>query len=257
MSEIRTPAAGTGADWPQQLFLPRQVAAPAGPVDMAMMYVAHHGFRRDLEAFCSAVRHTPIEDRPTWSALLRRWEMFSIALHHHHSGEDAWLWPVLIERAAADERALLVAMENEHAEIDPALEECSAGFRRLAAVADQDAHRALVVRTAATQAALSRHLAHEETDTMALLQRVLAPEDWAEMDERFKRSFTPRQLAWAVPWIVDELPDDVRRAIFAAPGAAPLKVVHALFRRRYARLQKAAFRHVPAVTAPGAAGPRW
>jgi hypothetical protein len=140
-------------------------------------------------------------------------------------------------------------MENEHAEIDPALEECSAGFRRLAEAADEDAHRALVVRTSATQAALCRHLAHEETETMALLQRVLAPEDWAEMDEKFKRSFTPRQLTWAVPWIVDELPEEVRRGMFAQPGAAPLKVVFALFRRRYARLQQAAFRYVPAATA--------
>jgi hypothetical protein len=244
MSETHTPAAGTGAEWPHQLFLPRQVAAPAGPVDMAMMYVAHHGFRRDLEAFCAAVRHTPVEDRATWTALLRRWELFAIALHHHHNGEDEWLWPVLIDRADAEERELLVAMENEHAEIDPALEECSAGFRRLAEAPDEDAQRALVVRVAATQAALGRHLAHEETETIALLQRVLAPEEWAEMDEKFKRSFTPRQLTWAVPWIVDELPDDVRRAMFAQPGAAPLKVVHLLFRGRFARLQQAAFRHV-------------
>jgi DNA-binding MarR family transcriptional regulator len=211
---------------------------------MAMMYVAHHAFRRDLEAFCSAVRHTPLEDRLTWAALLRRWELFSAALHHHHNGEDEWLWPVLVERAESDEKALLVAMEDEHAEIDPALEACSAGFRRLAAVADEDARRALVVRVTATQAALARHLAHEETETMALLQRVLAPEEWAAMDEKFQRSFTPRQLSWAVPWIVDELPEDVRRGLFAQPGAAPLKVVHALFRRKFARLQQAAFRYV-------------
>jgi hypothetical protein len=247
MSDTHTPGVRTSADWPRQLFLARQVAAPAGPVDMAMMYVAHHGFRRDLEAFCSAVRRTPVEDRSTWSALQRRWELFSTALHHHHSGEDAWLWPVLIERATADERGLLLAMEAEHAEIDPALAECSAGFRRLAEAADEDAHRALIVRVTATQAALQRHLAHEETDTMALLQRVLTPKDWAEMDKKFQRSFSPRELTWAVPWIVDELPGEVRDGMFSQPGAAPLKVVYALFRRKYARLQQAAFRHATVV----------
>src|SRR5213080_1802202 len=152
MTEIRTPADNTG--WPKQLFLARQVAAPEGPVDMSMMYVAHHGFRRDLEAFTAAVRATPARDRTTWRALLRRWELFSIALHHHHSGEDAWLWPVLIERADLEERQLLVAMENEHAEIDPALEACASGLRRLAGTADEDARAALVVHMSATKEAL-------------------------------------------------------------------------------------------------------
>jgi hemerythrin HHE cation binding domain-containing protein len=242
MTEIRTPSDTTG--WPEQLFLPRQVAAPEGPVDMAMMYVAHHGFRRDLEAFCAAVRATPASDRATWRALLRRWELFSIALHHHHSGEDAWLWPVLIERAAPSEKQLLVAMENEHAEIDPALDACTSGLRRLAGTADEDARAALVVHLSATKEALYRHLAHEETETMALLQRVLAPAEWQEMNHKFERSFTPRQLAWAVPWIVTELPDEVRDALFAQPGAAPLKVVYLLFRGKFARLQREAFRHV-------------
>jgi hypothetical protein len=244
MSHHHTTASDAATSWPQQLFLPRQVAAPPGPVDMAMMYVAHHGFRRDLEAFCAAVRATPTDDRATWQALLRRWDLFSIALHHHHSGEDNWLWPVLLERAEDDEKELLVAMEAEHAQIDPALEQCVAGLRRLADTADEDARAALVVRMTALKEAIYRHLAHEETETMALLQWALAPEEWHAMDEKFKRSFTPRQLAWAVPWIVDELPDEVREGMFAQPGAAPLKVVHLLFRKRFARLNAAAFRHL-------------
>ena len=226
-----------------QLFLARQVAAPEGPVDMAMMYVAHHAFRRDLAAFCVAAAATPVDDRATWQALLRRWELFSTALHHHHSGEDAWLWPALTERAEPQERELLTAMQAEHAQIDPALQACLDGLQLLATTGDADARAGLVVRLTAAKEAVHRHLAHEETDTMALLQRVLPPAAWAEMDEKFKRSFTPRQLTWAVPWLVTELPDEVRAGMFAQPGAAPLKVVQKLFGRRFDRLQRAAFRH--------------
>jgi hypothetical protein len=240
-----TPAAQADTKtWPEQLLLARQVAAPAGPVDMAMMYVAHHGFRRDLDAFCTAVRATPVDDRAAWKALLRRWDLFSIALHHHHSGEDRWLWPVLIGRAEPEEKELLVAMENEHGEIDPALEEVVAGLRLLAEKADEDSRAALVVRMTATKEAIYRHLAHEETETMALLQRTLRPEEWNAMDDKFKKSFTPRELTWAVPWIVDELPDEVRQGMFAQPGAAPLKVVFKLFRGRFAKLNSAAFKYV-------------
>ena len=38
------------------LRLPGQAAAPDGPVDMTMMYLSHHAFRRDLAAFAEAVR---------------------------------------------------------------------------------------------------------------------------------------------------------------------------------------------------------
>jgi hypothetical protein len=244
MTETHSPAPVDESRWPRQLMLSRQVAAPAGPVDMAMMYVAHHAFRRDLDAFCRAVRATPLTDRGTWRLLLRRWELFSIALHHHHEGEDRWLWPVLIERAEPQERVLLEAMEAEHAEIDPALEQCVAGLRDLVERADADGREALAIRMTATKEALFRHLAHEETDTMALLQRVLQPEDWHAMDTKFQRSFTVRQLAWAVPWIVAELPDEVRDGMFAQPGAAPLKVVHRLFGGRFARLDRAAFAYL-------------
>ena len=123
------------------------------------------------------------------------------------------------------------------------LEQCRAGLGRLAEGPDVDAHAALVVRMTALREAVLRHLAHEETDTMALLQRVLSQEEWAAIDERFKRSFTPRQLAWAVPWMVDGLPDEVRSGMFAQRGARPLQVVHALFRRRFTALTARAFRH--------------
>jgi hypothetical protein len=135
-------------------------------------------------------------------------------------------------------------MEQEHASIDPALEGCRSGLQRLAETRDSDTHAALIVRMTATKEALHRHLAHEETDTMALLQRVLLPAEWHEMDEKFKRSFTARQLTWAVPWIVAELPDEVRRALFDQPGAAPLKVVQLMFGRRFAKLQRSAFRYI-------------
>ena len=65
MTTTTTPA------WPTQLLLPGQAAAPEGPVDMIMMYVMHHAFRRDLTAFAAAAAATPVDDQPTWQALNR------------------------------------------------------------------------------------------------------------------------------------------------------------------------------------------
>jgi len=120
----------------EQWRLPRQAAAPEGPVDVKMMYVMHHAFRRDLVMFAEAAAVTPADDREVWRALSRRWQIFSEILHHHHSGEDAGLWPWLLRVADADERATLDAMEAEHAEIDPILSACAKGFERVTTATD-------------------------------------------------------------------------------------------------------------------------
>ena len=111
---------------PQPPLLRGQAAAPDGPADLSMMYVLHHGFRRDLARFAEAARRTPTADRSTWAALLARWDLFALLLHDHHHKEDEILWPLLRERATAagDTAAeqVLDEMEAEHATIDPLLD---------------------------------------------------------------------------------------------------------------------------------------
>src|SRR4051794_19675955 len=97
----------------RQIRLPGQTHVAEGPADMTVMYLMHHAFRRDLDAFA---------------------------------------------RASSADAATLRAMEAEHEGIDPALMACEAGFRRLAATADDDARRALAVRVAGLREALGAHL---------------------------------------------------------------------------------------------------
>src|SRR5688572_2700517 len=90
-------APGRRARW-KQLMLPGQAATSDGPLDMTMMYVMHHAFRRDLRALTRAVAVTPLGDRVAWRELDRRWRLFAYVLHHHHTGEDEGYWPLLAGR---------------------------------------------------------------------------------------------------------------------------------------------------------------
>lgn len=232
--------------WPAQLTLPGQAAAHPGPVDMAMMYVAHHAFRRDLVAFAAAAEATPAGDRACWAALARRWELFAEALHHHHAGEDAALWPVLLARVDDAGRAVLEEMEAEHAEIDPLLEASRTGFARLAAHADEDARRALAVRLVAARERMGAHLRHEEVDAIALVQRVLTAEEWERMDEEhFGVWLTLRKLVDVVPWALVDMPARAREELFAKPGGRLHRLVWMLTRRSFDRRERVAFRHLP------------
>ncbi|WP_188187468.1 hemerythrin domain-containing protein [Nonomuraea sp. SYSU D8015] len=233
-----------------QLMLPGQAAAPPGPVDLIAMYVIHHAFRRDLAAFRAAVPATPVEDRATWKALAERWERFYDILHKHHTGEDAGLWPLLRARADAagdaEARATLDAMEAEHGEVDPLLASCAVGFDRLASLPDADARDALEVRIVALNERLGQHLAHEERDAMALVQRYLTHADWESLEEEhFKSAYGPREMPFVASWALYRLPEEHFTRVRDSMAGRPLEVIWRLFwRRPFERRERAAFRHV-------------
>ncbi|MEI8412373.1 MULTISPECIES: hemerythrin domain-containing protein [unclassified Kribbella] len=228
-----------------QLMLPGQAAAPPGPVDLTAMYVMHHGFRRDLTVFKAAVAATPPEDRTTWRALAARWGKFVEILHKHHTGEDAGLWPLLMAKADAAGQATLEAMESEHTEIDPLLASCTAGFERLASYNDADARDALEVRVVALGEHLVRHLAHEERDAMALVQRYLVDADWHRLEkEHFKPAYGPRDIPFVASWGLHELPAEHFGRVRDSMAGRPMELVWRVFwRRPFERRERVAFRY--------------
>ncbi len=230
-------------------LLPGQAAAPDGPVDLWPMWVLHHGLRRDLGKFAGAAAATPVSDRSTWQALADRWRLFATILHHHHSGEDAGLWPSLLDRvdASGDSagRATLEAMSVEHAAIDPLLAETTAGFSRLAEVADEQARTALCGALVAIRDHLDRHLAHEERDAMRLVQAHLSQADWDRIGtEYFDPAYSKREMLTLAAWVLHELPATAVARLRADPKGRPLVVLWRLFLRRpFERRERLAFRY--------------
>jgi hemerythrin-like domain-containing protein len=240
-----TPHTTDRATWPAQVRLPGQTAAHPGPVDMTMMYVMHHAFRRDLAVLSAAASVTPASDRRAWGALADRWALFAEALHHHHTGEDRGLWPRLLAVATPDEAEVLEAMEAEHEAIDPMLTACAAGFARLREHADDDARAALAVRLAAARAQLGEHLRHEETEAIAIIQRRLSDADWHRIEEEsFKHDIPPRTLLKLVPWVAEGVPADVREVVFSAPGGRINQALWYLTRGGFRRRQRRALAYV-------------
>jgi hemerythrin-like domain-containing protein len=202
-----------------QLLLPGQAAAPEGPVDIAPMYLMHRAFRRDLAAFAEVVPTVEVADRARWSRIARRFEFFGMVLHKHHHGEDIAMWPLLAERGA--DPAVLDALESEHAGIDPLLAAAGTDLAALAAGTGDEATRLrLAGTTVALRERLCAHLAHEERDGMALVQRHLAQADWDRLDrEVFAKDYTPREVPAVLGWIMSGLSPEHARRI---PGANPL-----------------------------------
>ena len=234
-----------------QLVLPGQAAAPDGPVDLTVMWTMHRGFRRDLENFSRAVPATPVDDRATWTALAARWEEFAQILHGHHSGEDAGIWPLLLERTDAagdvDGRSTLQAMAAEHRVIDPLLDACGSGFRRMAVTPGGATRDALSQHVAAAHHHLGEHLAHEERDAMTLVQRHITPDEWLRIsDEYFGKPLTARELLRVAAWVLHDLPAEAIERMRTDPKVPTLIAVWRLFLRRpFERRERRAFRYLP------------
>jgi hypothetical protein len=214
------------------------------------MFLMHHAFRRDLANFAAAVPATPLTDRRTWQALDLRWRRFAEVLHHHHSGEDTYIWPELVAAVDAsgppEDRATLDAMEAEHAEIDPMLEACARGFATLAERADETVRAALAADLTRTRERLGAHLGHEERDALALVQRFLGVEDWARMDKQIGADYPARLIPFTLAWVMHDLPDEGRAAAAEFLGKPASMLWSLAFRRPFERRERAAFRYASA-----------
>lgn len=227
------------------MLLPGQHAAPEGPVDLQNMYVMHHAFRRDLHRFQAVVPAIEAHEKNRWQQVHERWQFFATTLHHHHSAEDAGLWPLMLSRAsAADDMAaveVLEAMEAEHASIDPVLNDCADAFSRLASGGTEKDRQELSSSLEAAWRLLDRHLGHEERDAMTILQRYLTDEEWRGVErEHFRPAYSPREIWHAIPWSQVGLPDDVGRRVRASGGPVVV-LLWWLSRRSYARREQAVF----------------
>ncbi len=229
-----------------QLDLPGQTHVAPGPHDHTGMYVMHHAFRRDLAAFASSVRATPLGDHATWQALTTRWARFDATLHHHHTAEDEHYWPVLLtaveSRGTDADRAEVRAMSDEHADIDPLVGACADGFAAVLEHPCEEHRNALDIRLAGLREVLDEHLRHEETVVLPLVQRVMTASDYQAVEAAIGKSYPVRDVPFIVGWVLEGLPEEGRAAMFAMAGA-PYRLVHAVVRRRFARAESRAFRY--------------
>jgi hemerythrin-like domain-containing protein len=229
-----------------QLDLPGQNHVAEGPNDHTGMYVMHHAFRRDLAAFASSVRATPLGDRDTWAAMSRRWRRFAASLHHHHEAEDTEYWPVLLrtteERGTDADKAEVRAMSEEHAGIDPLVQTCTEGFAAVVEHPCEEHRNALDIRIAGLREVLGAHLRHEECVVLPLVQRVMRVEELEAVDKAIARHYPVKEVPFLIAWAMHGLPAEGRERMYALAGP-PYRLLHAIVRGRFERAEHRAFRY--------------
>jgi iron-sulfur cluster repair protein YtfE (RIC family) len=204
-------------------------------LDLSVMVAFHDAFRRDLTHLARAAsRHRAQLDEPArHTAVMAGWELFKTELHVHHTAEDDDLWPRMRVHLAnrPAELALLQAMQDEHARLDPLLAAVDGAF------ADLDGgHQRLGDTVDALAGELHEHLAHEERDVLPLIDRSLTQAEWQAFgNDQRRRIGGIRGAAQLFPWLLDAAsPDRIRAVLAGLPP--PLRVVYRrIWQPRYAR----------------------
>jgi hypothetical protein len=168
-------------------------------LDMTAMFAIHDAFRRDLVEIARVAAEDDRNGGPRLQSQLG-WELFKKFLLVHHQTEDDVVWPVLRAHVkdSPDRVAVVDELEAEHAAIEP-------WFLAIdGARADQDEKgSSLLNLVGELVTSLTTHLAHEESDGLALIDEFLTPEEW----QTFAQVHGQRLIDDAptyVPWLLDK-----------------------------------------------------
>src|SRR5579859_5399530 len=89
--------------------------------DVRDMYMAHGMFRREFGLIPGLIRGVTEGDTKRAGVVGYHIDLVSRILHAHHEGEDAIVWPKLLERGGQEAAAIVPAMVTHHEALEKLL----------------------------------------------------------------------------------------------------------------------------------------
>ncbi|NHA66829.1 hemerythrin domain-containing protein [Phycicoccus flavus] len=201
------------------------------------MVIVHRVFRRELVVLPRLVRRASDGDAERAATLAGALRLVLGGLHQHHTGEDAVLWPALLERAAPS-TGLVETMQAQHHRVEELLERVEAGIDAWERDPSRAAGTALADTVHALAVALFEHLDLEEREILPLCLRHVTVAEWDSLGEHGQASIERSQLPLLFGAILEECDAAERRAMLGkvpAPVRLLLRTVGAWQYRRYVR----------------------
>ncbi|MCU1656707.1 MAG: hypothetical protein JWO57_1363 [Pseudonocardiales bacterium] len=210
---------------------------PHGPADTRTMRIVHTALRRDLARARDVLAVAPYPHPVQRAALGMHLAWMMNFLHHHHSSEDAGLYP-LVRANNPSAAELLDQMDDDHHAIEPAMEELTAAGIAYAA-SDQARPRAVAAIDALGEVLLP-HLLREEQEMMPVVAASITKAEWDNWTQEFNVKPTPKsQLAIEGLWIMEGQSEQDRALMAELVPPIPRWIILNVVSRTY---RKQAFR---------------
>ena len=195
---------------------------PQAPMaDVGEMYLVHTMLRRELGLLPDLIRGVDRNDVKRRARIGLHAQLVFQILHAHHEGEDAILWPLLVERGEAEATEIVAVMGEQHQAIAAAHDEAVhrlGEWRR----SGRDGDGFATVVDDLTRV-LTEHTALEEKAVLPLAEKYVTAAEWAQMGRHGMDTFQKRLLPLAFGMLMYEGdPAVMRRTLFNLPLPARL-----------------------------------
>lgn len=209
---------------------------PTAPADTRVMGIVHAALRRDLERTREVLTAASAPEGPQRQAIARHVLWLMDFLHHHHTGEDDGLWPLVLQRDPSA-TPLLDSLEADHTRITPAAEGLTAAARAYTASASDGARTALVAALDRLAEVLFPHLDREVDEGMPVVSAAITEREWRAWDKKYNiKGKSPLELGLEGHFLLDGLgPDDRLVVEHLVPPIPRFLLIHGfgwLYRRQ-------------------------
>jgi len=199
------------------------------------MVIVHRVFRREFRLLPAMVRAVHDGDTARAARIAGHARELIAALHHHHSGEDELLWPLLTARATLDGE-LVSRMERQHEEVSVLLDTADEQVPRWSSTAAPAARDQLAATLESVSTSLDEHLAEEENQVLPLVRQHVSESEWSQLGERGMASIPRDRMLVFLGHILEEATHS-ERAQFLAHVPLPGRVAYRLVGRRKYRTE--------------------
>lgn len=207
-------------------------AVAASPAHTEEMAVIHRVFRRGFPMVAGLVRGTPPGATGRSRQIAIHLDFLLNGIHHHHTGEDENIWPLLLERAVP-QAELITRMEGQHAVVAERSNRVRWLLERWRESAVDGEPLAVAIDEFAT--ALVEHLDEEEAHVVPLIRVHITAAEWERFgQETFEKFTNPQKLI--ATGILEDVATADEAAWFTGGLPVPIKMMWRLVgRRKYAR----------------------
>jgi len=181
--------------------------------DVRDMYAIHNAFRRALSELPGQIDATPDGDTARAEQLASYTAETLWLLHVHHGGEDALVYPLLIERAP-EHNELFEKMEGQHQSVTASIEATQAAAATYGASHTPADGRMLSEAGLALLAELDVHLVEEETAVLPLAEEYLTVEEWAMQPPHALMQYQGERIWLPFGLVYEAVPPEQKPAMF-------------------------------------------
>lgn len=196
------------------------------------MAVVHRVFRRGFPMMGELVRRTPPGAIGRSEPIATHLDFLLKGVHHHHTGEDEQIWPLLRQRAEL-QADLINRMEAQHAVVSERSDRVRSSLDdwRESAMEPECLAQAIDDLTVA----LAEHLDEEEARVLPLIRSHITADEWKLFGQRTFEKFTDQEKLTATGALEDVATAE-EASWFTGDLPLPIKVMWRLMgRRRYRR----------------------